>query len=408
MAAEEKKPRIDLKARLGKAQGAGGPAAPGIPAGIPAMPTARSSSVAPPGLGSTPPPLGSAPPGMPAMPVGFGGGAAPGAPAGVPVPPFGGSARPAADPFGAPVAAAPMARPAPQTFKIELDEETMRAAQKGGKRAGILGGIALLAGLAIGFAVGGRYSDSKGATIALQGAQELIGDIEKSQAKIKELTEKIGGAVKDLQDKKFPEAFANDLGGLSIPFGADKLAGRNIGRFDGRTLQALFSYTNDIEALNDRKDAIRNLFTGQKKAIQDAVGAGQTPKVAWTVLIQKNGPHGPVASLAAVNPTEAFAFKEANWPAKFKVSSGRDLIDVERYGGGDATSTDKKVIAVPIDPDSVAASFPNDVLSRIRGELAKTEAVLTGSGTPGADDETGIIKKGDGLLTALKRIGQKP
>jgi hypothetical protein len=402
MAAEEKKPKIDLKARLGKAPGAGGAQAPAIPAAMPAMPRAAGSVAPASPLGSTPPPMmGSAPPPMP-----IGGGSSPGGPMGLPVPPFGGGTRSAADPFGAPVAAAPVSRPAPQTFKIELDEETMRAARKGGKKAGMLGVLGVVVGLGLGFLVGGRYSDSKGATIALQGAQDLIGDIEKSQAKIKELTDKIGGAVKDLKDKKFPEAFANDLGGLSIPFGADKLAGRNIGRFDGRTLQMLFGYTNDVEALNDRKDAMRNLFGGQKKAIQDAIGAGQTPKVAWTVLIQKS-PKGPVASLAAVNPADAFNFKD-NWPAKFKVANGRDFVDADRYGGGEATSTDKKMVAVPIDPDSVTTSFPNDILSRITGELAKTEAVLTGSGTPGADDETGVVKKGDQLLAALKKIGAKP
>jgi hypothetical protein len=400
MAAEEKKPRIDLKARLGKAQaGAGGPA----PA-MPAMPSRATSSVVPPaGFGSTPPPLGSTPPPMPA---GFGA-ATPGTPVGVPVPPFG-SQRPAADPFGAPVSVSPVARAAPHTIKIELDEETMRAARGGKRPSMILGGITLLIGLGVGFMVGGRYTDSKGAAIAVQGAQELVGDIEKSQGKIKELTEKIGAAVKDLKDRKFPEAFANELGGLSIPFGADKLAGRNIGRFDGRTLQMLFSYTNDVEALNDRKDAMRNLFSGQKKAIMDALGAAQSPKVGWSVFVQKSPAHGPVAIIAAINPTDAFGYKEANWPNKFKISNGRELVDTDRYAGGDVTSTEKKVVAIPIDPDSVVSSFPNDILSRITGELAKTEAVLVGSGTPGADDETGVMRKGDQLLATLKKIGQKP
>jgi putative sterol carrier protein len=399
MAAEEKKPRIDLKARLGRAQaGVGGPPAPAIPA----MPGRTSSVVPPVGLGSTPPPLGSTPPPMPA---GFGGASGPGV--GVPVPPFG-SSRPAADPFGAPVAASAVPRAMPQTIKIELDEETMRAARGGKRPSMILGGITLVIGLGVGFMVGGRYSDSKGANIAVQGAQELVGDIEKSQAKIKELTEKIGAAVKDLKDRKFPEAFANDLGGLSIPFGADKLAGRNIGRFDARTLQMLFSYTNDVEALNDRKDAMRNLFSGQKKAILDALGAAQTPKVGWSLFVQKSPAHGPVGILAAINPSDAFGYKEANWPSRFKISNGRELVDTERYAGGDVTSTDKRVVAIPIDPDSVVTAFPNDILSRITGELAKTEAVLAGSGTPGADDETGVVKKGDQLLATLKKIGQKP
>jgi len=327
-------------------------------------------------------------------------------PLGVPTPPFGGGSRPTADPFGAPVAASPIARPAPTTIKIELDEETMRAARKGGKRAGILGTITLLIGLVVGAAAGERYTNSKGNDIAVQGAQELVGDIEKSQAKIKDLTDKIAAAVKDLQAKKFPESFASDLGGLSIPFGADKLAGRNIGRFDGRTLSMLFHYTNDVEALNDRKDALRNLFTGQKKAIVDAMATAQSPKVSWSVLVQRNPAHGPVATLAAI--TDAFVFKDANWPNKFKITTGREVVETDRYQGGDVTTTDRRIVAVPIDPDSVANAFPSDVLQRITSELMKTSGVLSGSGQPGADDETGVVKKGEQLLAALKKIGAKP
>jgi hypothetical protein len=400
MAAEEKKPRIDLKARLGKAQvGAGGASAP-------VGPNRSPSSVVPPLGGASQGPVigGSASP--QGAPAAFG--AAPsGAPVGVPVPPFG-SSRPAADPFGASIAGTPLSRPAPTTFKIELDEETVRAAQKGGKRAGILGFITLVIGLGIGFAVGSRYTESKGATIAVQGAQELVGDIEKSQGKIKDLTDRIGVAIKDLKDKKFPETFSADLGGLSVPFGADKLAGRNIGRFDARTLQVLFAYTNDVEALNDRKDALRNLFTGQKKAIVDALAAGQSTKVGWSVFVQKSPAHGPIAVLAAINPTDAFAYKEANWPNRFKISTGREFVDTERFMGGDVTSSEKRVVTVPLDPDSVATAFPNDIIARITGELAKTETVLAGSGRPGEDDEHGVIRRGDQLLAALKKIGQKP
>src|SRR5262249_44256848 len=91
MAGEEKKPRIDLKARLGKTQvgaGAGARVAPAMPgAGRP------GGSAPPPGYGSTPPrapAYGSVPP--PAVGGGYAGGAAPGVPVGVPVPPFAGAA----------------------------------------------------------------------------------------------------------------------------------------------------------------------------------------------------------------------------------------------------------------------------------------------------------------------------
>jgi hypothetical protein len=397
MAAEEKKPKIDLKARLGKGAGgnAGGGAAPaGAPAtNLSSMPPAQVGSAGHQGVGSVAPPqVGPSRSGV--------GGA-------VPAPPFGGGA-PAVetDAFGARVASGSV-RAAPTTFKIELDAETVAAAQKGGKRATMLAVITFVVGGGLGFAWGGRSADAKVANIAVQGAQELITEIDQSQGKIKEMADKIGAAVKSMKEKKFPESFANDLGGIAIPFSPEKLAGRNIGRFDGRTLSMLFAYASDVEALNDRKDALKNLFTGQKKLIVDALGSAQSPKVNWAVFIQKSPAHGPVGVIAPINPAESFAYKDANWPSSFKLSTGRELVQADRFMGKDVISTDKKIAAVPLDPDSVATSFPTDVLSRITGELAKTEGVLTGTaGAPG-EEEAGILKKGEQLLVALKRIGQR-
>ncbi|MET0594802.1 MAG: hypothetical protein ABW133_19025 [Polyangiaceae bacterium] len=399
MAAEEKKPKIDLKARLGKGAAAGG----GTPVGVPAAQSSLSS-MPPPQMGSvSPPPLGGSipPPQVAAVPRGM----AP-VPGGVPAPPFGG-------PAAAPVettnevgqrVAAPV-RAAPTTLKIELDAETVAAAQKGGKRGAILGTVGAIAGLAVGFAWGGMSANGKGAQAAVQGAQELIGEIDQSQAKIKEISDKIGGAVKGMKEKKYPESFANDLGGLSIPFGPDKLAGRSIGRFDPRTLQMLFSYASDVDALNTRKDALKNLFSAQKKAIQDALGQGTNPKVGWTVFIQKSPAHGPVGFIAPVNPADAFVYKDAKWPDSFKISNGREMVQTERFQGKDVFSTDKKVVAIPLDPDTVATAFPTDILGRITSELAKTADIMNGTAGTGGDEEQGIMKKGEQLLIALKKIG---
>jgi hypothetical protein len=315
--------------------------------------------------------------------------------------------KPQTDPFGAPVAVSATRQAAPATMRIELDEETVRAARKSGSRAGILGFITLVLGGLVGYAWGSRSESAKGAQGALQGAQDLVADIDKAQGKIKEFSDKVQGAVKDMKDGKFPEAFANELGGLSIPFGADKLAGRNIGRFQNTTLTMLFKYTNDVEALNDRKDALKNLFTSQKKAITDAFGAAGNPKVSWAVFVQRSPAHGPVGILTAINPADAFSYKDANWPGKFKISTGRELVDSERYSTGDVNSSEKKVLTIPLEPESVSAAVGGGVIGRITSELAKTDAILSGSGTPGDDDETGLLKKGEVLLTALRKVGQK-
>src|SRR5262249_2092220 len=161
----------------------------------------------PQGMGGSRPPPGPAMVGQP-----MGSSVRPG-PVGVPTPPF--QAAPvAADPFGGPVAAhvasmRPVAA-APATIKIELDDAMVRAQSRGGKKVAFLALVTAVAGGALGFVWGGQVNDQKGVTRAIEGAQDLIGEIDKSQAKIKELNDKIEGAVKSLKDKKYPESFAND------------------------------------------------------------------------------------------------------------------------------------------------------------------------------------------------------
>jgi hypothetical protein len=393
--AEDKKPKIDLKARLGKVHGSGMPAAT---SSVPS--SGRVPSAMPPHVGSSVPP--------PAAVLGMGmrAGSVPPPAVGVPIPPFGG--QPATDAFGAPVdTRSSRTAGGGATIKVEMDAETARAAGKAGKKGAMLAIIGLALGLGLGYAFGGRSASDEGAKRALKDAEELVGDIDKAQAKVKDLTEKIGGAIKSLKDKKFPDAFAAELGGLSIPFGSDKIAGRNIGRFNAKALQGLLDYTVDIEALNDRKDALKNLFISAKKPITDALAEAGNPKVAWSVFIQKSQAHGPVAVLARNNPAEAFAYKDT-WPAKYKISNGNELVEVERYSTGDVFTSEKKVVTIPIEPDSVANSFPNDILTRVTSELAKTEGVLAGKATGNDEDESvGILKKGDALLVELRKIGKK-
>src|SRR3954451_14530609 len=146
------KPKIDLKARLGKAQVGAGAPAPAAPV-VPGM--GRSfSSVPAPAVGSAPPQAAG----------GFGSNQA-----AVPMPPFGGAAAPTTDAFGARVSptAALSRAPAPATIKIELDEATISAARKGGKRAGIFATITGVAGLFLGWAWGGQSAGAKVAQAAL-------------------------------------------------------------------------------------------------------------------------------------------------------------------------------------------------------------------------------------------------
>lgn len=393
--AEEKKPKIDLKARLGKTATAAGATA-GVPA--PVVPPSTAGVIPPPAVGPS------------AIPT----------TGGVPIPPFVAASQtqveqPAApavdpsDPFGS-VAAAPAVRTQPAEIKLELGEELVLAQRKAsGKKALVMavlvGGVAL----GIGYGVGTQSQQAAGAKIAVQGAQDLIQDIEQSQAKIKELNEKLGSAIEAIKERKFPESFATDLGGISIPFGPDKLAGRNIGRFPASTMQLLLNYTSQVEALNERKDALKSLFTGQKAAITEALASVDEPKIKFNVIVQRDPAKGPIAVLAPVNPADAWTVKSETWPTSYKISTGRDLVDVERWSGkGDVITAGAKVVALPLEPSSVATAFPNDAVMRIQSELMKTGTILQGrtGGLPD-EEEAGVLQKGEMLISALKKIGGK-
>lgn len=391
--AEEKKPKIDLKARLGKSTAAAG-STPGVPA--PVVPPSAAGVIPPPAVG----PSAISPGGVPVPPFATPSQAQVEQPAAIAVDP--------SDPFGA--VAAPAARTQPAEIKLELGEELVLAQKKAsGKKAMVMAGLVGVVTLAIGYAVGTQSQQSAGAKIAVQGAQDLISDIEQSQAKIKELDEKIAAAIESIKERKFPESFATDLGGISIPFGADKLAGRNIGRFPGSTMQLLLNYTSQVEALNERKDALRSLFTGQKAAISEALASVDEPKVKFNVIVQRDPSKGPIAVLAPVNPADAWTVKSETWPTSYKISTGRDLVEVERWSGkGDVITAGAKVVALPVEPGSVATAFPNDVVLRIQSELMKTGTILQGrtGGLPD-EEEAGVLQRGEMLINALKKIGAK-
>ena len=377
--AEEKKPKIDLKARLGKA-GAG--AAGGTPAPIPDP----RGSVPPPAIPVPilPGPRGSVPP--------------PVVTPGIPIPPF---AQPRRSTFGPPEPAPP---PKPQDIKIEVGVEAVEAQKKNRKFIGVALGVGVVLGIAVGFNFGSNSEAGRRENISISGAADLGKAVDESNAKIKLLGEKIKAAGDSLKQRKFPDAFASDLGALNIPFDGDKLAGKGIGGYDKATLDLVFSYSADVAALNARKDALKSLFTGQKKAIIETLEAGEKPQLRYTLLVLK-GEKGPVGSLAPIS--EPFALG-ADWPKEFKMQNliTKEVQTVNRYESGDLFTTKDKRIGIPIEPTSLSAAFPNDISGRVLSELAKTGQLLGGGG--GEDDErAGLVKTGELLSEALKKIAAK-
>lgn len=379
--------KIDLRTRLGnKAGGAGsGGSAPpgGIPA--PAIPT-PSIGIPPPAVSGAPSPF--APPPAPAAPAK--------------------PAAPTVDPNDTFATVKPSATaPPPAQIAVQIDESAIEEVKKKVLKFVPIAGVA---GLVIGLGIGnvlGSGSVRKGIeTNTISGATLMIKDVETSNAKIKELSDKILEANKSIKEKKYPENFVKDLGGINIPFDGSKLVGKGIGYYDSSTQKLLFEYLSKVESLNDRKEGLQRLFASQKKRIEEALQANDKPKVAHSVVIIK-GTGGPMASIVPVTDTFEFGAKE--WPKTFKFVNpvNRQAMEATRYDSGEPMFSDQKKLAIPLDPGSVSATFPSDVVGQIVSQVIKTGELINGVNAGNEDDSAGLNKVGEALIASLKKLAAK-
>ncbi len=391
----DQKPKIDLKSRLGKKT------AP--------MPAMGGSSIPPPMAGTPSAVPGSLPSGgmpgtpmqqRPAMSRPSGG---PGlTPSGVPVPPFAQPSRPAVDPsnpYGAmqPQAVAP-ARPA--AIRIEMGEEVMAARRAGRKKVLILALVAAALGGFGGFAVGGGVERSKGADAAIQGAQDLIKEINASNAEVQKLADVLKSAKEKLSKGQYPEEEVSKLGSINIPFGGKNLAGKGIGRFKAEVVAMLIEYANGATDANSQKEKLQNVLSGNKKGLQELVEQQSKPTVRWAALVS-SGPNGPWVSMQML--PSAFQAKE-KWPDDFKITSGKEQATFKRYTSGNPVNNDSPYF-LPVDPGSQGAVCPADVVFKLRRELGDLETILRGDNTPG-QDRPGLIDAAQKLTDKLKVIGK--
>lgn len=369
---EDKKPKIDLKARLGKKTVSAPATGPG---------------------GSIPPPAG-----IP-KPSGVG----------IPAPPFQQShtARPApmvdaSNPYGAmEPSVAPRAEPA--TIRIEMGDDVMRA-QKGGKvKVLVLAMVTAALGGFVGFTVGGGAERGKGQDAALAGAADLSKEVEAANAKIEELANVLKAAKEKLGKSKFPEEEVSKLGALNIPFAGTNLSGKGIGRFKSDVLNMLITFASASTEANDQKEKIQNVLNRNKKGVQEFLDAQTKPVVRWSVMVS-GSPFGPIASMQPVPaPFQIQSDDKKAWPESFKLMDGKKEVTIKRYLKGEAASEDPTFI--PVDPSTQTLVCPNDTLFSIRRELTGMEEVLRGNPTPG-EEKTGLLEQGQNLLKKLKDIGR--
>jgi hypothetical protein len=371
---EDKKPKIDLKARLGKK-------------------TVSSPS----GSGSIPPPAG-----IP-RPVGVGGAA-------IPAPPFQQAApRPVVDPsnpFGAMEPAQAPVRAEPAAIKIELSDEVVQAQKSGRSKILALAGITAVVGGIVGFSLGSGSERAKGQESALAGASELSKEVEAANKKIEELADTLKAAREKLAKAQFPEAEVTKLGAINIPFSGANLSGKGIGRFKSDLLQMLIEFASSSTEANDQKETIQNVLSGNKKGVQEFLDGQSKPVVRWSVIVSQS-PLGPVASMKPV-PSPFLVMsdekkdgKDYSWPESYDIQADGKKTTVKRYLKGEPFG--EELSFIPVDPSTQASVCPADVVVRIRRELTNMEEVLRGNPNPG-EEKVGLLETGKKLEEKLKDL----
>ncbi|HEY5374008.1 MAG TPA: hypothetical protein VIK01_09985 [Polyangiaceae bacterium] len=374
---EDKKPKIDLKSRLGK------------------------KTVSSPAAGSIPPPVGIPKPSQPAasMPVAN--------PSRVPAPPFGSNAPSAAprvdasNPYGAMAPQAAPMRVQPQTITLELSDEFVQAQKSGRTKVLVLAIFTAGIGAALGFAGGGISERNKAAEAAVSGAAELVTKVDESTKKAGELADILKSAKDKLSKATFPDDEVSKLGAINLPFTAADLSGKGIGRFNPAVLSMLIDFSTLVDKVNDQKEKLQNVLSGNKKAVQDFLDP--KPQVRWSVVLG-NGPGGPWATMQPI-PTPFLAKPEgdkAKWPDDIHIPVGDKQAVLKRYNTGNPISEDG--LFVPVDPGSQGAVCPTSVVVQLRRELGDLEDVLRGNQTPG-EEKAGLLDSGQKLVQKLKLIG---
>jgi hypothetical protein len=366
------KPKIDLKARLGRRPGA----------------TPASASI--------PPPVGVNPPHGSGAPIGHGSS----------FPASGGYASQQPQVRGSyePMGVAPVVSAMPGRLSgpsgLEMDAEFAAVHKSGRTKTIILAAATAVVGGVLGFAVGGLNERNAVAEAAVAGAKALSTEIDTANASVTKLSEVITSAAKALKDGKYPDSEVKELGGLNIPFDGTNLSGKSIGRFKPQLLTLLISYTEAASKVNSQKDRIRGLLSYSKEGVEELLAQNTNPRVHWGVSIQ-SGPQGPWGAMQVL-PT-AFPAKEA-WPAAFDVQSGDQKVSVKRYTGGDPTRGADGAQLIPIVPASQTVVCPTDTIVRLRRELSDIQKLVVGDDTPGAE-VTGIIPLGESIKKQLAAIG---
>ncbi len=382
--AEDKKPRIDLKARLGK--------------------TAQQTP--PPGVagrsGGVPPPV------------------VPGVPVGPPPTSFASSQAAAIDPSN-PLAAvatpyrAPTPPPPPHAQRIEVDEAAVHHASGQALRKGVLIGavLAVIVGI-VGYVVGSSVTQSNYRTRTVQDAKDLSEDVGKARDSLKTLADKVEAGAKSLAvDRKFPDTLAKDLGGINVDFDGTKLAGRRFSGFPQDASHDLVDLVTSVQSINDRKDLISGLLTRLQKPITEQLTAPPGQQTISYVVAVDRDPSGNLAGfLASLNQPISASAQNIALPPRFAFASpGGGNTELPRYSGGDIATKPAAIYIVPKTFEKACPSQTSGQIAQLAAQMGEFVRDIRGEGDQGGGDQgivtdtkPGLLQRADRLVTELNKV----
>lgn len=327
-------------------------------------------------------------------------------PSGIPAPPFGGRQGQPVDPsnpYSAMDAGSAPTRVEPQAIKVEMSEEVRQEQRKQGKKfIGFAVAAAIVGGL-LGFTIGSGHERGKVADQAVRDAGELAQEVKDAMAVAEDLAETLKNAKDKLSSNKFPEEELKKLGGLRVPFGGDKLGGRNIGRFKKEVSSGLLSLTGQSEKINDQVELLQRIIGNARKPLADIFAQNTAPKVQW-VAIADSSQFGHILSMRPVPEPFLLKPEKGGWPDTLKFKEGGKDVSVKRYTKGDPAGNDP--LYIPVDPSTQGSVCAQDLLFRVARQVQDLEGLLQGIKDPGGHEETGLIDAGRALEEKLKQIGR--
>ncbi|MGO8998281.1 MAG: hypothetical protein ACLQVI_33600 [Polyangiaceae bacterium] len=397
--ADDKKPKIDLKARLGKQGGAA--AAP--------APTPMPGGVVPQATRSQPPPMVGSPQAPPGVPVG-------------PPPRFAPASQAPMDPSNPLAAVAtpyrppPMQQqaPAPVATRIEVDEGVVHEARRGALKRGMVIGLIIAAALGgVGFVAGGASEQGKAREKSKGDAASLSEDLTKAKDTLTKLADKMEEGVKTLSGGKFPDKLSGDLGGLNVAFDGSELAGRRFSGFPQETTAMLVDFITSVQALNDRKELVQGLLTKLQKPMTDQMNAPPgSGSITLIAAVQKDATGNPYAFLAPLSPAITFtSSSDIKWPPQFTFSDpmgGGSNASAPRYTGGDIS---KAAAAIPVVGKTFEKVCPSEAaggVAQLRAQIGGFIRDIRGEGAAApdvvTDTKAGLIERADKLLLGLQKV----